>query len=188
MGVDDFFVRNMRMQLPLSPTKKCLFVGYTFDLKGGPDVLKAFSIARKSMPELELVIIGPHYSKEMDQEGVLYIGAVTDREELLEYYRGADLFLLPSRCDSFGFVFLEAMTQGLICVGSNMNAMPEIIADSETGYIVEPGDYERIAEVIIAFYRHPEARIQMGHRARERVLERFTWPRVVEAIESVMFS
>lgn len=188
MGVDDFFVRNMRMQLPLSPTKKCLFVGYTFDLKGGPDVLKAFSIARKSMPELELVIIGPHYSKEMDQEGVLYIGAVTDREELLEYYRGADLFLLPSRCDSFGFVFLEAMTQGLICVGSSMNAMPEIIADSETGYIVEPGDYERIAEVIIAFYRHPEARIQMGHRARERVLERFTWPRVVEAIESVMFS
>lgn len=188
MGVDDYFVRNMRMQLPTSPTMKCLFVGYTFNLKGGPDVLKAFSIAKKRIPELELVIIGPNYSKEMDQEGVLYVGAVADREKLLEYYRSADLFLLPSRCDSFGFVFLEAMTQGLVCVGSNLNAMPEIISDCESGYIVEPGDYQRIAEVIIDFYNHPESRIQMGHCARERVLERFTWPRVVESIESVMYS
>jgi len=187
MGVDDFFVRNMRMQLPLTSAKKCLFVGYTFNLKGGPDVMRAFAIARKSIPDLELVIVGPNYSKEMAQEGVLYAGAVTDRDKLLEFYRNADLFLLPSRCDSFGFVFLEAMTQGLVCVGSNMNAMPEIIVDGETGYIVEPGDYERIAEVIIDFYKYPEARLRMGHRARERVLERFTWQRVVEVIESVMF-
>jgi len=188
MGVDDFFVKNMRMKLPHSPTKKCLFVGYTFNLKGGPDVLKAFYIAREHIPELELVIIGPNYSNEMHQDGVIYVGAVTDREKLLRYYRDADLFLLPSRCDSFGFVFLEAMTQSLVCVGSNMNAMPEIIVDGATGYIVEPGDYQRMAEVIIEFYEHPELRIPMGHHARERVLNRFTWPRVVAAMESVMFS
>lgn len=187
MGVDDYFIRNMRRQLPDTPAQRCLFVGYTFDLKGGPDVLKAFSLARSHFPGLELVIVGPNHSEIMDQEGVRYVGAVTDRDTLLEYYRSADLFLLPSRCDSFGFVFLEAMTQGLVCVGSNMNAMPEIIADGETGYIVEPGDSERMAEVIVDFYRHPEVRIPMGNCARERVLERFTWPRVVEAMDSVMF-
>jgi len=186
MGVDDFFIRNMRLELPDLPAKRCLFVGYTFDLKGGPDVLKAFYLARKRMPDLELVIVGPNHTAAMDQEGVRYIGAVTDREELLKHYRSADLFILPSRCDSFGFVFLEAMTQGLVCVGTSLNAMPEIIADGETGYIVEPGDHERIAELIVDFYNQPEARISMGHRARERVLERFTWPRVVEALQAVM--
>ena len=188
MGVDDFFVRNMRRELPASPTKKCLFVGYTFDLKGGPDVLKAFAIARKRMPELELVIVGPHHTSEMNQDGVCYVGAVADRETLLNHYRSADLFLLPSRCDSFGFVFLEAMTQGLACVGTRLNAMPEIISDGESGYLVEPGDYEKIAGLIIDFYSQPDTRQAMGECARERVLERFTWPRVVEAMQSVMFS
>lgn len=187
MGVDDFFVRNIRKQLPVHPTKKCLFVGYTFNLKGGPDALKAFAMARKRMPELELVIVGPNHSSEMDQEGVIYAGAVTDREKLLEYYRNADLFLLPSRCDSFGFVFLEAMTQGLVCMGTSINAMPEIIAHGETGYIVEPGDCERMADLIVDFYSRPEARTAMGHKARERVLDKYTWPRVVEAIQSVMY-
>ncbi|GAB7026154.1 glycosyltransferase family 4 protein [Geotalea toluenoxydans] len=187
MGVDDFFVRNMRMRLPEEPAKKCLFVGYTFQLKGGPDVLKAFTLARKYVPGLELTIIGPNHTEDMDQEGVRHVGAVRDRQELLEYYRSADLFLLPSRCDSFGFVFLEAMTQGLVCVGSNMNAMPEIIADGETGFIVEPGDHVRMAELIVTFYQNSHLRTAMGNRARERVLERFIWPRVIEIMEREIF-
>jgi len=187
MGVDDFFIRNLRTELPPSPTNRCLFVGYTFDLKGGPDVLKAFYIAHKRLPDIELMIVGPNHSTIMNQEGVRYVGAVADREELLKLYRSADLFLLPSRCDSFGFVFLEAMTQGLACVGSRLNAMPEIIADCKTGYLIEPGDHERMAELIVEFYQNPETRITMGKRARERVLERYTWPLVVEAIEAVMF-
>jgi glycosyltransferase involved in cell wall biosynthesis len=188
MGVDDFYVRNMRMRLPTQPTGKCLFVGYTFDLKGGPDVLKAFSLARKFVPGLELIIIGPNHTKEMEQEGVRHVGTVRNREELLEHYRSADLFLLPSRCDSFGFVFLEAMTQGLACIGSSLNAMPEIISDGDTGYIVEPGDHVRMAELIVQFYRNPKLRTMMGQRARERVLERFIWPRVVETMQKVMFA
>lgn len=187
MGLDDFFINNMRQQLPAAPTKRCLFVGYTFELKGGPDALKGFAIARKQMPELELIIVGPNHTPEMEMEGVRYMGAVTDRKALLEQYRSADLFLLPSRCDSFGFVFLEAMTQGLACIGTRLNAMPEIIGDGEAGYLVEPGDHEGIAEAILDFYRRPETRMEMGRRARERVLDRFTWPRVVGAIDAVMF-
>lgn len=187
MGVDDFFMRNVRIGLPEMPTRKCLFVGYTFQLKGGPDVLKAFTLARKRVPGLELIIIGPHHSKEMEIEGVRHVGTVKDRNELLEYYRSADLFLLPSRCDSFGFVFLEAMTQGLVCMGSNMNAMPEIIADGETGYIVEPGDHCTMAELIVHFYRNPGLRAAMGKKAVERVAERFTWPKVVAFLDREMF-
>lgn len=188
MGVDDFFIRNMRLSLPSRPSRKCLFVGYTFHLKGGPDVLRAFALARRQLPDLELIIIGPDKTDEMDQEGVRHVGSVKNREELLEYYRSADLFLLPSRCDSFGFVFLEAMSQGLTCIGSSINAMPEIIADGETGFVVDPGDHHSLAGRIVQFYADPRLRVAMGQRARERVLERFTWPRVVEAMETIMFT
>ena len=188
MGVDDFFIKNMRTTIPAVQTRKCLFVGYTFHLKGGPDVLKAFAVARQELPDLELIVVGPDLSAEIKQDGVHHVGTVNSREELLEYYRSADLFLLPSRCDSFGFVFLEAMSQGLPCIGADINAMPEIIADGETGFIVDPGDHVALAEKIVRFYKNPSLRASMGERGKERLLERFTWQRVVEAMESVMFA
>ena len=91
---------------------------------------------------------------------------------------GADLFLLPSRCDSFGFVFLEAMSQGAVCIGSRLNAMPEIIEDGVTGFIVEPGDDGELARQIVNFYRTPGLRASFGRSAIERVHDRFTWPQV----------
>lgn len=184
MGVDDFFIKNMRTQLPPSPTKKCLFVGYTFYLKGGPDVLKAFAIAKKQLPDLTLLLVGPNYSKEMEQDGVIYIGPLNNREQLLYYYRSADLFLLPSLCDSFGFVFLEAMSQGLSCVGSKLNAMPEIINEGVTGNLIQPGDVDTLAELIISFYSNPEARNLIARNAQENVKKNFTWENVVLKIES----
>jgi glycosyltransferase involved in cell wall biosynthesis len=59
---------------------------------------------------------------------------------LINLYRQSDLLVMPSLRDSFGFVFLEAMIQGVPCIGTNINAMPEIIEDAKTGYIVPVRD------------------------------------------------
>jgi len=186
MGVDDFYLRNMEAKVPERPAGTCLFVGFTFDLKGGPDVMKAFALARNGIPDLGLLIIGPHPSQRMRAPGVSAVGPVRDKEALLKHYRDADLLLLPSRCDSFGFVFLEAMTQGVVCIGSDLNAMPEIIEDGKTGFLVKPGDYQRMAELIVDFYRTPQGKKEMGERAKARVREHFTWQRVTEPMIQVM--
>lgn len=187
MGVNNWYLQNME-GWPRAQTKRCLFVGFTWEIKGGPDVLRAFSLARKIIPDLELTIIGPTPSAAMEAEGVTLVGPVIDNRVLLEHYRSADLFILPSRCDSFGFVFLEAMTQGLVCIGSNLNAMPEIIEDGKTGFIVEPADPEGIARLIVDFYRTPHRKHEMGARARNRVQQHYTWSRVAAAISGAAFS
>jgi len=187
MGVGEYYERNTIPEVPSRLTGQLLFVGYTFDLKGGPDVLKAFAKARAEIPDLRLEIIGPPPRPDMQMPGVQPIGQVRSAAELLAHYRAADLFLLPSYCDSFGFVFLEAMSQGLPCLGANINAMPEIIEDGKTGYIVEPGDSDAIARCILDLYRNPERRVSMGEAGRARLLERFRWSRVVERMHRVMF-
>jgi len=186
MGVDEFYLHNMNAAQSDNLTRSCLFVGYTFELKGGPDVLRAFQLARQEIPDLQLRIVGPRASAQLRGPGVTALGPVRDKRRLLEYYREADLFLLPSRCDSFGFVFLEAMTQGTVCIGSTLNAMPEIIKDGETGFLVRPGDYRRMAELIIAFHADARQKKEMGERARARVRDNFTWARVTEAMARAM--
>jgi glycosyltransferase involved in cell wall biosynthesis len=186
MGVNDFYLRNARAPEPAT-RRHCLFAGFTWELKGGPDVVKAFAIARRELPNLRLTIVGPNAKPEMSAPGVTVLGPVRDQRAMLELYRSADLFVLPSRCDSFGFVFLEAMTQGLPCIGTTLNAMPEIIANGATGFTVEPGDVEGLARTIVDFYRRaPEAREAMGARGLDRVRERYTWRTTVLAMSREM--
>jgi len=186
MGVDDFYLDNMEVEPTEDLRRICLFVGYTFELKGGPDVLRAFQLARQEVPDLQLRIVGPRRSPHLRAPGVTALGPVHDKKALLEYYREADLLLVPSRCDSFGFVFLEAMTQGVVCIGGDLNAMPEIIKDGETGFLVKPGDHRRMAELIAALYKDPQRKKEMGERARARVKAHFTWPRVTQAMAEIM--
>ena len=183
LGVDRFFIENQPENAVSELRHNLLFVGWDFGYKGGADLLAAFRSVRNVMPKLTLTIVGPDPAQIPAGEGVRVVGSVRSRTELLEHYRGADLFAMPSLCDSFGFVFLEAMTQGVPCIGADLNAMPEIISDGETGYVVPPRDPGALAEAILRFYRDPENRRRMGQAAQERVLARYTWDRVVAAMQ-----
>lgn len=187
MGVDDFYRAHMPDAPSQRVTKNLLFVGYTFDLKGGPDLLQAFALAREQIPDLRLFVLGPAGWHGLRVPGVQFVGEVKDKWTLLDYYRNADLLCLPSRCDSFGFVFLEAMSQGIVCIGSDLNAMPEIISHGETGFVVRPGDVEGLARCILDFYRAPERKWEMGRRAQARVCDRYVWGKVVQRMDEIMF-
>jgi len=91
---------------------------------------------------------------------------------------------MPSLRDSFGFVFLEAMSQGVPCIGTTINAMPEIIGDS--GFVVAPDDADALAACIFEFYANPENRRVLGSRALARVRERFTWSGVIARMVQMM--
>jgi glycosyltransferase involved in cell wall biosynthesis len=91
--------------------------------------------------------------------------------EWFELWRAADVFALPTRSEAFGMVFQEAAAAGVPAIGTSLNAVPEIVADGETGILVEPGNIQRLAEALRILIASPERRATMGMAARRRIEE-----------------
>jgi glycosyltransferase involved in cell wall biosynthesis len=144
---------------------------------------------RAERPDAELWVVGPEQAPAAEA-GVRFLGrisrATADGERRLgEIYAGATAFAMPSLYEPFGIVFLEAMAHGLACVASDRCAMPEIVADGVTGYVVPARDVERLAVKLLEL-ADPERARAFGDAGRRRFLERFTWDavaaRIVEAL------
>lgn len=186
-GVHPDYLAACPESIPSEFTYQLIFVGWDFGMKGGADLLQAFALARKHVPQLRLLIVGPDANQQTAQEGVTWTGPLRSHKELISLYRQSDLFVMPSLRDSFGFVFLEAMSQGVPCIGADFHAMPEIIQEGKTGYLVPLRNPVAIADAIGRFYSDVKHRATMGQAARERVCETFTWQHVVERINAILW-
>jgi len=129
-----------------------------------------------------------------ERERLLWISKTLPREELLQLFTHATVFVCPSIYEPLGIVNLEAMACETPVVATRTGGIPEVVDDGVTGYLVpfepvddassEPRDPERFAEDIAALVNRvladPERAQEMGAAARHRVLERFTWAAIAE--------
>lgn len=106
---------------------------------------------------------------------VKLVGYVSDAE-LSIYYRAADLFVLSSKEEWFGIVFLEAMASGLPIISTEVDACPEIISD--TGVFFAKGDYPGLSEKILTLIEHPELRKELSQKALTRS-RKFSWDKQI---------
>jgi alpha-maltose-1-phosphate synthase len=153
--------------------------------KGGPVLLRAFAILRRSRPDLRLLIAGPTEPIEVGP-GVTNLGLVPF--EAVERLLGqATLFVLPTLREPFGIAFLDAMLWKVPCVGTQVGAVPEILGDA--GVWVPPADAEALATAIAALLDDPARRAAMGEAGRRRILERgYLWPEVGKRLAAVLAS
>jgi glycosyltransferase involved in cell wall biosynthesis len=158
-----------------------LMIGLDFERKGGLTLLEAFSKVRKALPNARLVIVGP--SHRFDQEGVSWLGQISDRRKLDRLFADASVFAMPSFCEPFGLALIEAMSHGLPVLGSRVDAMSEIIQDGKTGYLIDAGDDDELANRLIELLSSPEQCKVMGLAGRSRVESAFMWGQVVDRIE-----
>jgi glycosyltransferase involved in cell wall biosynthesis len=77
----------------------------------------------------------------------VFPGYVSEAEKL-EYYRSADLFVMPSRLEGFGYVFLEALATGLPVIASKLDGSREAVRDGSWGILVDPGKPEELMAAI----------------------------------------
>jgi glycosyltransferase involved in cell wall biosynthesis len=94
---------------------------------------------------------------------------------------------MPSIFEPFGIVFIEAMMHGLPCVGADAWAMPEIIEDGETGWLVPAGDAAALAQTLIGALRNRQRLREMGLRGRRRAAARFDWRRAASVMLCRMY-
>jgi phosphatidylinositol alpha-1,6-mannosyltransferase len=102
---------------------------------------------------------------------VSFLGRVSDGV-LAGLYRDCAFFVMPSRDEGFGLVFLEAMRAGKACIGG-VGAAAEVIEDGDTGFVVEQ-DREPLRRAVVRLFREPETRERMGEAGAARVAREFT--------------
>lgn len=166
-----------------SPNNKILFVGIDFKRKGGLILLKAFEKVKEEIPNAKLYIVGANINT--DQPGVVAVGKVSF-DEMPRIYQDAALFVLPTIREPFGLAYLEAMAYGLPCIGTDVEAVPEIIGNHESGFIVKPHDHAELAAKIITLLNNPDLALRMGRAGRQMVLDKFNWPHVCGLILETM--
>lgn len=101
---------------------------------------------------------------------VRLLGERTDVPELLA---GSDVFVLSSASEGLPLSVAEAMAAGLPVVASAVGGVPELVVDGETGFLVPPGEPERLAEAVEPLLSDPALRRQMGRSGRARAEELF---------------
>lgn len=146
--------------------------------------------------DLTLVLIGDFVEKEKsywEQEiqqsklvdgsetsGRLRITGIVSREEALAYLPHLDIYAIPSLHDGCPNALLEAMLAGCAIVGTNVDAIGEILADGTAGLVVEPGDSQQLAAAIRQLAVQPELRQRLGAGARQKVLQQLS-PNIEQA-------
>lgn len=135
-GVDlSVFNTKNRMSSPLK--KRVLFFNIPGPFKGSDIGEKALQAIEGTA---EILVVGSRPKKLRQYQ---YIGAhVSDRQQLADLYRGADLMLFPSLADSMPLTILEAMACGAVVVAPSVGGIPEVVIDGETGFLAaSPDEY-----------------------------------------------
>ncbi|MCA1613874.1 MAG: N-acetyl-alpha-D-glucosaminyl L-malate synthase BshA [Acidobacteria bacterium] len=115
---------------------------------------------------------------------------VGKQPRIVDYLSAADVLLLPSEQESFGLAALEAMACEVPVVASRVGGVPEVVTDGETGCLSEAGDVEKMAADAGRLLADGAARREMGRRARQSALSRYSTdkviPRYLEFYERVL--
>lgn len=154
--------------------------------KGVAYGLEAFASATADLPEARLVIAGDGALKGRLQAQARTLGLADRvhflgwRTDALRVFAGLDIFLMPSLWEGFGLVLLEAMSQRLPVVASNVSAIPEVVADGTTGLLVPPRDVARLSAALRLLLTDAPLRQHMGLLGEDRLEERFTAGRMVD--------
>lgn len=167
-----------------------LFPGRLETRKGVGDLADALPVIAGAVPEARFAFVGADTTTAPG--GVSWLGVIragaraagiddrvrfagfVPRERMPAWYGVADVVVAPSRFEPFGIVYLEAMACGRPVVGCAAGAFPEIATDGRDGVVVPPGDAHAIAKAVIRLLEQPEDALEIGARARRRVVEGFS--------------
>ena len=163
------------------PAPYFLFVGRWERHKNVETLLAALAIARKSAPELCVVLAGGRHERFEHLDGVIVPGFVSE-DELLSLYRSSLAIVMPSFMEGFGLPAAEAMALGMPVLTSNDAALVEVTGDAALHF--DARSPEQLAELMLRIARDETLRADLGRRGRERA-KRFSWQRCAEETRAV---
>jgi len=183
-----------------SSTLRILFVG-RFERRKGIDILlETIPIVLTQYSNIVFALVGdcnidedgfgPVYRRRIESLALQYPGCIEltgilSDVELSHQYDKADIFVAPSRYESFGLVFLEAMMHQTACIGTRVGGIPEVVADGLTGLLLPDLSPYSLAEALLTLIRDPELRNQLAENGLQAFCQRFTHETMASSIEKI---
>ena len=150
--------------------------------KGHDELLACWQAVREAVPDAILTIAGtgPALLRFEKMAGALPAGSVEVRgfvpeADMPRLWAETTVFAMPSRGEGFGLVYIEAMRQGLPVIASVHDAASEVVADGQTGYVVNLDRPGELPDRIIALLIDPERARAMGLAGQRRWAEHFRY-------------
>jgi phosphatidyl-myo-inositol dimannoside synthase len=161
--------------------------------KGVDTVIRAMPRLLKSFPNLYYVVIGdgdgrPAIEKLAAECGVaarvLFPGSRSG--SLRSCYEAADVFVMPSRQEGFGIVYLEAMAAARPVVGAACGGSTEVVADGETGFLVNYGDVPALEARLAALLADDGLRKRLGEAGRRKTEQQHRFEQFRERLIGIL--
>lgn len=175
---------SMRNVLKTAPDTVLVgIVGRLDPIKGHSTFIQAAKMVKDIYPKVKFVIVGKEENikwkrlSEMVyglglQDEVSYLGRV---EDVVRFMNACDIGVVASvGSEAIARVVMEWMSCGKPLVATKVGCIPEIVKDMETGYLVDPGDHEAMAQRIYDLLVDKSMRNRMGDKARRHIEEKFT--------------
>ncbi len=154
--------------------------------KGLSDGLRAFAQVTRDVPEAHYVIAGDGPLREALEHEARALGLAGRvhflgwRDDARAVIAALDLLLAPSLWEGFGLVLLEAMALSVPIVSTRVSAIPEVVVEGETGWLVPPADPDALAGALRDALTHPAELMARGRAGRRRLETHFTVERMVQ--------
>ncbi len=180
-----------RLGIPNRPT--ILFVGNFVRSKGIGVLIDAFAALHARRPESQLVLCGDgpegaalqvHVDRLQLGPHVRFAGRIS-RGEIPDYFRAADVFVLPSLTEGSGNVLVEAGACGKPLVGASVGGIPDYIDDGITGFLFEKRNATDLSHKLLRLVDDPQLAGQMGAAARQRVIRLHQYDDTLDRIVTI---
>lgn len=142
----------------------CGRMASTERLKGFDEVLDILPEVRKVIPNLRYLVVGDGddrarlegKTRRLGLEDVVIFTGYVREEEKVDHYRLADVYVMPSQQEGFGFVYLEAMACGIPTIAGKWDGGREALRGGALGRLVEPGDKADLVSAILEALSRPK--------------------------------
>lgn len=154
--------------------------------KGQQHLIDAAAIAVRQVPDARFVIVGEGELRHALEEQIRHkhlerhVFLAGFRDDALEMTKGFDLFVMSSISEGMCTALVDAMAASKASVTTDAGAIPEVMIDGETGFIVPARNHEAMAARIVQLLKNAKLRERMGEAALRRAMDRFTVDRMVD--------
>ncbi|MCX5679740.1 MAG: glycosyltransferase [Candidatus Omnitrophica bacterium] len=175
-----------KISLSLNANNKIIgTVGRLCKEKNYSMLIRAFGEIKRHLKDAKLLIVGDGELRgelensarnENVENEVLFLGERRDIPELMKVF---DVFVLSSDLEAASLVLLEAMASGVPVVATNVGGNPELVLDGVTGLLAPKNDHQKFGEAVVDILQDPDRAKKMGKAGRTRVIEKFSFDRMV---------